>query len=483
MSELTTSNGAPIADDQNTLTAGERGPVLLQDHQLLEKLAHFNRERIPERVVHAKGSGAYGTFTLSKSLSDYTIADYLQTVGEQTEVFLRFSTVGGELGSSDSARDPRGFALRFYTREGNHDIVGNNTPVFFLRDPSKFPDFIHTQKRNPATNLKDPEAMWDFWSLNPQAMHQITILMSDRGIPATYRHMDGFGSHTFSMWNKNGERFWVKWHFKTLQGIECLTNEAAAELTARDPDHAQRDLVAAIEARDFPRWRVCLQIMPEIEAESYDINPFDLTKVWPHADYPLIEIGILELNRNVENYFAEVEQAAFSPANLVPGISVSPDKMLQARLFSYPDAQRYRLGVNHTELPVNCPHTARANHYQRAGCMAGTFNSYTKEVNPSAAKGVNYGPNSKNGPAQAPQYKEPPLKIHGDANRYDHQGISDDYTQAGNLFRLMSAEQQTQLVNTIASSLSQASKPVIEKMLKHFDQCDVDYGRKVREAI
>lgn len=332
MTTLTTSNGAPIADDQNTLTAGERGPVLLQDHQLLEKLAHFNRERIPERVVHAKGSGAYGTFTLSKSLSDYTIADYLQTVGEETEVFLRFSTVGGELGSSDSARDPRGFALRFYTREGNHDIVGNNTPVFFLRDPSKFPDFIHTQKRNPQTNLKDPEAMWDFWSLNPQAMHQITILMSDRGIPATYRHMDGFGSHTFSMWNKNGERFWVKWHFKTLQGIECLSNEAAAELTARDPDHAQRDLVAAIEARDFPKWRVCLQIMPEIAAENYHINPFDLTKVWPHANYPLIEIGTLELNRNVENYFAEVEQAALSPANLVPGISVSPDKMLQARL-------------------------------------------------------------------------------------------------------------------------------------------------------
>lgn len=483
MSILTTSNGAPIADDQNTLTAGERGPVLLQDHQLIEKLAHFNRERIPERVVHAKGSGAYGTFTLTKSLTDFTIADYLQTEGEKTEVFLRFSTVGGELGSSDSARDPRGFAVRFYTKEGNHDIVGNNTPVFFLRDPSKFPDFIHTQKRHPETNLKDPEAVWDFWSLNPQSMHQITVLMSDRGIPSTYRHMHGFGSHTFSLWNKKGERFWVKWHFKTKQGIECLSNSEAATLTAADPDHAQRDLVDSIAKGDYPQWRVCLQIMPELDAEKYHINPFDLTKIWPHSDYPLVEIGVLELNRNVDNYFAEVEQVALTPSNLVPGISVSPDKMLQARLFSYPDAQRYRLGANHNEIPVNCPHAARAAHYQRAGQMAGTYNPYTKMVNPSAATGVNYGPNSKNAPAQASEYREPPLKINGNADRYDHTQAADDYSQAGDLYRLMSPAQQMILIENITGSLKQASPLVIERMLPHFDRCDADYGKKIRIAL
>ncbi|APS45476.1 catalase [Piscirickettsia salmonis] len=484
MTILTTSSGAPIADDQNSLTAGERGPVLLQDWQLLEKLAHFNRERIPERVVHAKGSGAYGTFTLTKSLSDYTIADYLQQQGEKTEVFLRFSTVGGEMGSGDAVRDPRGFAVKFYTREGNHDVVGNNTPIFFLRDPSKFPDFIHTQKRNPVTNLKDPEAVWDFWSLNPQSMHQITILMSDRGIPTDYRHMNGYGSHTFALWNQQGERFWVKWHFKTEQGVQCITGEEAAKIAGENPDHAQEDLVKAIETGDFPKWRVYLQIMPEKDAETYQLNPFDLTKVWPHQDYPLVEIGMLELNRNVENYFAEVEQSAFSPSNLVPGIDASPDKMLQARLFSYPDAHRYRIGANYNDLSVNCPHATRVDNYQRGGAMAGTRCPYsTAETAPSGRSSVNYGPNTKNGPAENPKLKAPALKISGDADYYDHRHGADDYSQAGNLYRIMNEDQKNQLVSNIAGSLSQASEPVVKRMLEHFKQCDSDYGQCVEHLV
>lgn len=483
MTKLTSQSGAPIVDDQNSQTAGERGPVLMQDWALTEKLAHFNRERIPERVVHAKGTGAYGTFTLENSLSDYTIADYLQRAGEQTEVFLRFSTVGGEMGSADSARDPRGFAVKFYTKQGNHDVVGNNTPVFFLRDPIKFPDFIHTQKRNPVTNLKDPQAMWDFWAENPQAMHQVTILMSDRGIPKSYRHMNGYSSHTFSMWNAKGERFWVKWHFKTEQGIECLSNEEAARLGGENPDHAQQDLVKAIAEKNFPQWKVYLQIMPEQQAEQYGINPFDLTKVWPHADYPLQLIGTLELNRNVDNYFAEVEQAAFSPSNLVPGITPSPDKMLQARLFSYPDAQRYRIGTNYNELPVNCPHATRVAHYQRSGAMAGTYDSFNQCPHASAAGEPNYGPNTADGPQEQPAFKEPALKICGDADRYDHRVGADDYSQAGNLFRLMSTKQQQQLANTIAGSLREASQAVQQKMLAHFTACDPSYGELVQKAL
>ena len=389
---LTTSSGAPIADDQNSLTAGPRGPVLMQDWQLVEKLAHFNRERIPERVVHAKGTGAYGTFTLKKDLSEYTVADYLNGAFKQSEVFVRFSTVGGESGSADAERDPRGFAVKFYTKEGNHDVVGNNTPVFFLRDPSKFPDFIHTQKRNPVTNCKDAEAVWDFWALNPQAMHQVTILFSDRGVPADYRHMNGYGSHTYSMWNNKGERFWVKWHFKTQQGIKCLTEAESRDLCGWDPDHAQRDLVEAIQGNNYPRWTVNLQIMPEKEAETCAINPFDLTKVWPHKDYPLIEIGELELNRNVDNYFAETEQSAFAPSNLVPGIGASPDKMLQARLFAYQDAHRYRIGANYNDLPVNYPRAAGVENYQRGGAMAGTKCPFGHGHTGSSIADVNYGP-------------------------------------------------------------------------------------------
>lgn len=478
---LTTQNGAPIADDQNSLSAGARGGVMLQDWQLIEKLAHFNRERIPERVVHAKGSGAYGTFTLTRDLSEYTIADHFRGEGKQSEVFLRFSTVGGESGSADAERDPRGFALRFYTANGNHDIVGNNTPVFFLRDGIKFPDFIHTQKRNPKTNLKDPQAMWDFWSLNPEALHQVTVLMSDRGIPASYRHMNGYGSHTFSLWNEKGERFWVKFHFKTLQGIKNLSNEQADRLKGIDPDHAQRDLYASIEDGDFPKWSVNVQIMPEAEAEQYHLNPFDLTKVWPHKDYPLIEIGVLELNRNPENYFNEVEQAALAPSNLVPGVGASPDKMLQARLFAYADAQRYRIGANYNQLPVNCPHASQANHYQRGGAMAGAGCPFHGRT-PDSAGGVNYGPNTQGGPEQQAQYAEPPMDIAGAMARYD-KTVEDDYSQAGDLFRLMNADQQQALCETIAATLSQVTPEVQDRMLAHFEQADPAYAAGISQAI
>ena len=481
---LTTSSGAPIADDQNSLTAGPRGPVLMQDWQLVEKLAHFNRERIPERVVHAKGTGAYGTFTLKKDLSEYTVADYLNGAYKRSEVFVRFSTVGGESGSADAERDPRGFAVKFYTKEGNHDVVGNNTPVFFLRDPSKFPDFIHTQKRNPVTNCKDPEAVWDFWALNPQAMHQVTILFSDRGVPADYRHMNGYGSHTYSMWNNKGERFWVKWHFKTQQGIKCLTETESRETCGHDPDHAQRDLVAAIQSNNYPRWTVNLQIMPEKEAETYAINPFDLTKVWPHKDYPLIEIGELELNRNVDNYFAETEQSAFAPSNLVPGIGASPDKMLQARLFAYQDAHRYRIGANYNDLPVNYPRASDVENYQRGGAMAGTKCPFGHGRISSGIADANYGPNSKGGPVEKPEYKEPPLKMDASMiERHDHRTGADDYSQAGALFRLMTDDQQQQLANNIAGSLGQASREVQERMFAHFDKCDRQYGRMVLDAI
>jgi len=361
---LTTAGGIPIADNQNALTAGPRGPLLVQDWQLFEKHAHFNRERIPERVVHAKGSGAYGTLTITGDITQYTRAAVFAAVGKKTDCFLRFSTVAGERGAADAERDVRGFALKFYTEEGNWDLVGNNTPVFFVRDPYKFPDFIHTQKRDPATNLRSATAMWDFWSLSPESVHQVTILFSDRGLPRSYRHVNGYGSHTYSFINKRGERFWVKFHFKTLQGIQNLTEAEAAELVGRDRESHQRDLYEAIARGDFPKWQMRVQVMPEREAEKTPYNPFDLTKVWPHGDYPLIDVGVLELNRNPENYFAEVEQAAFSPANLVPGIGPSPDKMLQFRIFSYADAHRHRLGVNYEGLPVNRPRVPVHNYYR-----------------------------------------------------------------------------------------------------------------------
>ncbi|WP_326490259.1 catalase KatB [Shewanella sp. AS1] len=479
---LTSQNGAPVSDDQNSLSAGERGPLLLQDWHLIEKLAHFNRERIPERVVHAKGTGVYGTFTLTKDLSDYTIAEHFIGEGKQTETFVRFSTVGGEMGSADAERDPRGFGLRFYTKRGNHDIVGNNTPTFFLRDGIKFPDFIHTQKRNPMTNLKDPQAMWDFWSLNPEAMHQVTVLMSDRGIPANYRQMHGYGSHTFSFWNAKGERFWVKFHFKSLQGVANLTNEQADMLKGIDPDSSQRDMVAAIEDGNFPCWSVNVQIMPEADANSYHINPFDLTKVWPHGDYPLIEIGVLELNRMPQNYFAEVEQVALAPSNLVPGVGASPDKMLQARLFAYADAQRYRIGANYNQLPVNCPHATKANHHQRGGAMAGTVCPLSGSQTGGDAS-ANYGPNTTSAAlTESVDFAEPPLRLDGEAARYSRYG-QDDYTQAGDLYRLFSEEEKQRLITTISGSLRQASLDVQRRMLEHFIQADSDYGQRIKQAL
>ncbi|NUB26894.1 catalase [Azospirillum brasilense] len=474
MSTLTTAAGIPVADNQNSLTAGPRGPVLMQDFHLIEKLAHFNRERIPERVVHAKGAGAYGVFRVTRDVTPYTAARFLSEVGKETEVFLRFSTVGGEKGSADAERDPRGFAVKFYTEDGNYDLVGNNTPVFFIRDPLKFPDFIHTQKRNPATNLKDPTAVWDFFSLSPETMHQLTILFSDRGTPRGYRHMDGFSSHTFSWINAAGERFWVKYHFKTRQGIQNFTADQAVRMAGVDPDHATRDLFAAIRDGDFPAWTVSVQIMPEVEADACRINPFDVTKVWPHADYPLVEIGELVLNRNPENFFAEVEQAAFSPANVVPGISFSPDKMLQGRLFAYADAHRYRLGANHQTLPVNRPHAAEVHNHQRDGAM---------RFDGNGGGSPNYEPNSFGGPVQNRAVGEPPLRITGDAARYDHREGNDDYAQAGALFRLIGAEAQERLMDTIANALGEAPGFIQRRQLRHFFAADPAYGAGVAKRL
>jgi catalase len=469
---LTTSGGIPVADNQHSLTAGPRGPLLIQDWQLFEKHAHFNRERIPERVVHAKGSAAYGTFTVTNDITKYTKAKIFSEVGKETECILRFSTVAGERGAADAERDVRGFALKFYTEEGNWDLVGNNTPVFFVRDAYKFPDFIHTQKRDPKTNLRSPTAMWDFWSLSPESLHQVTILFSDRGLFKSYRHMNGYGSHTYSFINAENERVWVKFHFKTLQGIQTLTDEEAEQIIAGDRESHQRDLFESIEKGDFPRWRLMVQVMPEEEAESTPYNPFDLTKVWPHGDYPLTEVGILELNRNPDDYFAEVEQAAFSPANMVPGIGPSPDKMLQFRIFSYADAHRYRLGVNYESLPVNAPRCP-VHTYHRDGFMR-------FDGNPAA---VNYEPNSQGGPVEDPSFKEPPLKISGDADRYDHREGNDDYTQAGNLYRLLPPDQKDRLHKALANAMRGVRQDIIERQLGHFDKADPAYGAGVRKEL
>jgi catalase len=471
--QLTTSAGIPVGDNQNSLTAGPRGPLLVQDWQLFEKHAHFNRERIPERVVHAKGSGAYGTFTCTGDITRYTKAAIFSQVGKKTECFLRFSTVAGERGAADAERDVRGFAMKFYTEEGNWDLVGNNTPVFFVRDPYKFPDFIRTQKRDPKTNLRSKTAMWDFWSLSPESLHQVTILFSDRGLPKTLRHMNGYGSHTYSFINAKNERFWVKFHFKTMQGIACMTDEESTKLIGEDRESHQRDLFGAIQKGDFPKWRLMVQVMPEADAEKTKYNPFDLTKVWPHADYPLIELGVMELNRNPENYFAEVEQSAFSPANMVPGISHSPDKMLQFRIFSYADAHRYRLGVNYESLPVNRPRV-EVNTYHRDGHMRFDENS---------GGSVNYEPNSVGGPTEDRKFVEPPLKIDGDADRYNHREGNDDYTQAGNLYRLMPPDARERLHQAVAGAMEGVPQEIVERQLAHFEKADPAYAKGVRRAL
>ncbi|SDO31957.1 catalase [Lentzea jiangxiensis] len=472
---LTTAAGAPVADNQNSLTAGARGPVLLQDLWLLEKLAHFGREVIPERRMHAKGSGAFGRFTVTGDLTAYTSAALFSAVGNECETFVRFSTVAGERGAADAERDIRGFSTRFYTTEGNWDLVGNNTPVFFFRDPLKFPDLAHAVKRDPRTNLRDPENTWGFWTNLPEALHQVTIVMSDRGIPRSYRHMHGFGSHTFSMVNAAGVRHWVKFHLRTEQGVENLTDDQAGGLISGDRESHQRDLHEAIERGEFPSWKLFVQVMPEADAAGYRFHPFDLTKVWSKADYPLVEAGVLTLDRNPENYFADVEQAAFTPANVVPGISFSPDKMLQGRLFSYGDAARYRLGVNHHQIPVNRSNGARlVNSYHRDGAMR-------VDGNQGGVPGVQ--PNNFGRWAEQPAYAEPAQAVGATADRFDfREDDSNYYEQPGNLFRLMTGDQQQALFDNTARAIKGARRETVERHVSNCAKADPAYGEGVRKA-
>lgn len=475
MKNLTTTAGAPVANNQDSITAGPQGPVLLQDYQLIEKLAHQNRERIPERVVHAKGWGAYGQLKITNDLSKYSRAAIFSDVGKETPLLIRFSTVAGELGAADAERDVRGFAVKFYTEEGNWDLVGNNTPVFFIRDPLKFPDFIRTQKRHPKTNLRSPTAMWDFWSLSPESLHQLTILMSDRGLPVAPMYMNGYGSHTFSFWNNDGERFWVKFHFKTQQGHRYYTNSEAAEIIGTSRESYQEELFGAIERGEFPRWTMYVQVMPEKEAETMPFNPFDLTKVWSHKDYPLIEVGVVELNRNPDNYFAEIEQAAFSPSNVVPGIGHSPDKVLQSRIFSYADAHRYRLGTHYEALPVNAPRCP-VHHYHKDGSMRFFGND-------TGSPDAYYEPNSVGGPIENADYGEPPLKISGDADRYSHREGNDDYSQPRALFELFDCAQRQRLYSNIADAMQGVPVEVVERQISHFRHVHPEYGQGVADAL
>lgn len=470
---LTTSHGAPVGDNQNSITAGSRGPTLIQDVHLLEKLAHFNRERIPERVVHAKGAGAHGYFETTNNMSKYTKAKFLNETGKRTPLFIRFSTVAGEKGSADTVRDPRGFAVKFYTEDGNYDLVGNNTPIFFLQDAIKFPDFIHTQKRNPATNLKNPNAVWDFFSLSPESVHQVTILHSDRGIPATYRHMNGYGSHTFKWTNYGGESVWVKYHFKTEQGIKNLDERTAQSIAGENPDYTTEDLYEAIKTGDYPTWRVCVQIMPFDDAKAYRFDPFDVTKVWSHKDYPLIEIGRMVLDKNPKNYFAEVEQATFSPGTFVPGIEASPDKMLQGRLFAYSDAHRYRVGANHASLPINRS-VAEVNNYQRDGAM---------RFDENGGNSVNYQPNSFGGPEENHKSKQTAFQVTGIANSVSYNN-DDHFTQAGDLYRLLNEDERARLIENLVTSMQSVEKEEIKlRQISHFYKADREYGKRVADGL
>lgn len=473
--KLTSVSGRPIAENQNVKTAGYRGPMLLEDFWFLEKLAHFDREVIPERRMHAKGSGAFGTFTVTNDITQYTKAKLFSEVGKKTELFTRFSTVAGERGAADAERDIRGFAVKLYTEEGNWDLVGNNTPVFFFKDPYKFPDLNKAVKRDPKTNLRSANHNWDFWTLLPESLHQVTIVMSDRGIPKSYRHMHGFGSHTYSLINANNERFWVKYHWRCQQGIENLTNEEAAKVIGGDRESHQRDLFEAIEKGDFPTWKLMVQVMPEKEAWDYRFDPFDLTKVWPKGDYPLIEVGVMELNRNPENYFADVEQAAFNPANVVPGLGYSPDRMLQGRLFSYGDAQRYRLGVNHYQIPVNQPKCPFHN-FHRDGAM---------RVDGNEGSTIHYEPNSYGQWTESKEHVEPktPLGDGGLGDHYDHRVDEDYYTQPGNLFRLMSPAQQQVLFSNTAAEVGGAEQFIQERHALNCYRADAAYGQGVADAL
>lgn len=478
--KLTTASGRPYTEFENSMTVGNRGPVLLQDYFLHEDLAHFNRERIPERVVHAKGSGAFGTFTVTHDISKYTKAQLFSEIGKQTEVFVRFSIVGGEKGGADSERDPRGFAIKFYTEDGNWDLVGNNTPVFFIKDAKKFSHFIHTQKRDPKTNCKSPTMMWDFFSLNPESLHQVLILMSDRGTPLSYRHMHGFGSHTFSLINASDEKVWVKFHLVCQQGIKNFTDNEANEMKGIDLDQAQRDLVEAIEKKDFPKWDLKIQVMTEEQAKTFQFNPFDLTKVWSHKEYPLIDVGTMELNKIPENYFRDVEQAAFAPAHVVDGISYSPDKVLQGRLLSYPDAQRYRLGVNYEQIPVNvCPYMVA--NYQRDGLM---------QTGNNGGSAPNYRPNSFDDIVVDENYTEQPMELESNtADWFDRNKNDDDhYTQPGLLYKnAMNDKDRQHTVSNIVGSMSgicgEKKDEIINRQLCHFFRADSQLGIAVANGL
>jgi len=479
--KLTTASGRPFVENENSQSVGPRGPLLLQDYILHEKMAHFNRERIPERVVHAKGSGAFGTFTVTHDITKYTKAKIFNKIGKQTRMLLRFSTVGGEKGSADTERDPRGFAMKFYTEDGNWDLVGNNTPVFFVKDPKKFGDFIHTQKRDPHTNLKSPTMMWDFWSLNPESLHQVLILMSDRGTPVGYRHMNGYGSHTFSLINGKNEWVFVKFHFKTAQGIKNFLNKEASDMRGIDPDFSQRDLVEHIQNGNFPKWNVKIQVMTDEQTKSFRWNPFDLTKIWPHKEFPLIDVGVAELNENPKNYFAEIEQSAFAPAHIVDGIGYSPDKMLQGRLLSYPDAHRHRLGANYEQIPVNkCPYMVA--NYQRDGQM---------RVDGNGGDAPNYWPNSFDGIYTDPSYKEPAQALESTvADWFDRNSVNDNdhFTQPGNLFRdVMNAEQKTNTINNIVGAMSGITGPkrdlIVNRQLCHWFRADANLGMGVAKGL
>ncbi len=470
LKDMTTVTGAPVSNNQDSMTAGQRGPMVLQDVWFLEKLAHFDREVIPERRMHAKGSGAFGKFTVTHDITKYTKAKIFSEIGKETEVFVRFSTVAGERGAADAERDIRGFAVKFYTEEGNWDLVGNNTPVFFFRDPLKFPDLNHAVKRDPRTNMRSATNNWDFWSSLPEALHQITITMSERGIPKSYRHMHGFGSHTFSFINVENERVWVKFHFVTQQGIENISDAEAADIVAHDRESHQRDLYEAIEKADFPRWKLYIQVMTEEQADKMPYNPFDLTKIWYKKDYPLIEVGVLELNKNPNNYFQDVEQAAFNPASVVPGISFSPDRMLQGRLFSYGDAQRYRLGVNHHQIPVNYPKAVENyNPYHRDGQMRVDGNHGSK---------LHYQPNSYGEWHEQPEFEEPAQKIEGSIMRYNFREDDDDYyTQPGKLFRIMNKAQQRALIENTARNMTGVPDFIKIRHITNCYKADPEYGR------
>ena len=478
--KITTSSGCPVNHYEDSQTVGERGPILIQDFFLQEKLAQFNRERIPERIVHAKGSGAFGTFTVTHDISKYSRAKIFSKIGKQTKLFVRFSTVGGEKGSADTERDPRGFAVKFYTEDGNWDIVGNNTPVFFIKDPKKFPDFIHTQKRDPKTNCKDATMVWDYWSLNPESLHQVLILMSDRGTPDGYRHMNGYGSHTFSFVNSDGERCYVKFHYKTMQGNKTMTDAEATALKGTDPDYAQRDLVSAIEDGNFPKYALKIQIMSDKEAQSFQGNPFDLTKIWPHSDFPLQEVGVIELNQVPENYFQDVEQAAFAPSNVVDGIGFSPDKMLQGRIFAYPDAQRYRVGANYNSLPVNrCPFATT--NYHRDGAMRSDGNGGSSK---------NHYPNSFDGNFEDPHYKGEAYSLKSKEVAYFDRNYNDDdhYSQPKGLFeKVMNFDQQQSTISNIIGSMSGISGPkreeIIKRQLCHWFRVSTKLGTAVAEGL